>query len=149
MVNKAFAGEIWGIINDESMIKDQIVIDLTADQIHLVCETFVTLILNKVKNGEDVTLTNVLKFERVLNEERTFKIPNKDKTTTKPAHYSMKVKVMAGVKTAFEEIPVETEKPKKVAAAKKAIKADTDSEAEPELPLKNKAKGKVVAADKK
>lgn len=113
MVTKALAEEVKKATTEQ----------FTTDQVQSLCETFLTVILDKVKAGEDVTLTNFLKFERALNKERTFSIPNSDKTTTKPERYSLKVKVMSGVKTAFETLPVETD-----SDVSKKAKSDTDSD---------------------
>ena len=77
-----------------------------SEQVRSICETFLNVIIDKVKAGEDVTLLNFLKFERVLVKERTFSIPNSEEKTTKPEHYSMKVKIMDGTKATFENIAI-------------------------------------------
>lgn len=139
MVTKALAEEVKVALDN----------DMTDDQVQKVCETFMQVIYNKVEKGEEVTLTNFVKFARVLNKERTFSIPNSDEKTTKPARYGLKVKIMAGVKTAFEAIPIEQgasdndSEPKSKGKAKAKAK-ESDSEIKPEP--KPKGKGKAKAA---
>jgi nucleoid DNA-binding protein len=131
-------------------VKSAMGTDLSVDEVRSVCENLLTVILEKVKSGEEVTLTNFLKFKRVLQKERTFKIPNSDKTTVKAERYGLNVKIMAGTKAMIEAIPVESEsdEPAEVKPAKgkkapaKAAKAESDSEPAPEPAKAAKGKGK-------
>ena len=144
MVTKALAEDVKSAM-DSSM---------SVDEVRNICENFLTVILDKVKGGEEVTLTNFLKIKRVFNKERTFKIPRSEETTTKPDRYSINVKVMAGTKSAFEALPIdvvavdteeEKPKPKKAAPVKKAV-VKSDTEEEEEKPKKAPAK-KAVKSD--
>ena len=96
MVTKALAEEVKAAMGSSASV----------DEVRNICENFLTVILDKVKGGEEVTLTNFLKIKRVLNKERTFKIPRTENTTTKPERYGISVKVMAGTKSAFEALPI-------------------------------------------
>jgi nucleoid DNA-binding protein len=127
MVNKTLADEVMASCDT----------DMSSEQVRKVCETFLSVILTKVKAGEPVVLTNFLKFERVLNKERTFSIPNSDKTTTKPARYGLKVRIMTNVKTAFEAIHVNDDSDENEAVVE-------PSDEEKEVP-KGKGKGKAVS----
>ena len=162
MVTKALAEEVKAAMGSSASV----------DEVRNICENFLTVILDKVKGGEEVTLTNFLKIKRVLNKERTFKIPRTENTTTKPERYGISVKVMAGTKSAFEALPIgesdaekepepEVEKepevaPKKAPAPKKGKKApepekepesDKESDTEEKPKKKAPAKKKTKASD--
>ena len=151
MVTKALAEDVKAAISNGT--------NMSVEDVRSICENFLTVILDKVKGGEEVTLTNFLKIKRVLNKERTFNIPKSDVTKTKPERYGLSVKVMAGTKAAFEAIPVsneandsETEEPEPPKPAPKGKgkakapvpKSDSDSE-EPKPAPKGKGKGKAKA----
>lgn len=124
---------------------------VSAEDIRVICENFLTVIIDKVKAGEDVTLTNLIKFERILTKERTFNVPGKDTKTTKPERYSLRIKVMAGVKKSFEAIavndndndsdnepaPAPAKKPATKSKAKNEI-LPVESDDEPPKPAKSK-----------
>jgi nucleoid DNA-binding protein len=110
MVTKALAEEVKAAMGSSASV----------DEVRNICENFLTVILDKVKGGEEVTLTNFLKIKRVVNKERTFKIPRTENTTTKPERYGISVKVMAGTKSAFEALPIG--------------ESDAEKEPEPEVP---------------
>lgn len=87
----------------------------SGNKVEDICEALMTVIIDKVKKGEEVTLSNFIKFERVLNKERA----------TKPAHYSMRVKVLAETKEIMEAVPID---PKKTILQKKKKVNDDEDE---------------------
>ena len=99
MVNKAFVKELISSAN------------LTGSEaeVHAICESMMTLIIEKVKKGETVSFTNFLKFQRTVNKARTFKNPKSDAETTKPTRYGISVKVMPATRLALEQIPMDSE----------------------------------------
>ena len=79
-----------------------------------ICECYMKTIFEKVKNGDNVTLTNWMTFKRALRAERTHCVPSKKKDEdeekeekkkiVKPAHYVMTIDVKPALKAEFEEI---------------------------------------------
>ena len=139
MVNKAFVKELISTAN----------LNGSEAEVHAICESMMTLIIEKVKKGETVSFTNFLKFQRTVNKERTFKNPKSDTETTKPARYGISVKVMPATRLALEQIPMESdsdekepeneiseeeeEKPKQKKVVPKEKKAVKKAEKKPEI----------------
>jgi len=124
-------------------------INVSVDDVKVICETLFVYILDQVKGGKDVTITNFLKFKRNLNKARTFRKPKSEETTSKPERYSLSVKIMANTKTAFEQIPVASD------VSEEAVSESEDVESEdvpvkvakPVKPKAAKVKKAVVASD--
>jgi nucleoid DNA-binding protein len=149
MVSKSMAEKINNENSDWSFDTDDVL---------TICNGFCAFIISETKKGNDVSITNFLKFGRVLRKERVFNNPNKtvgepSKSYPKPARYAMHVSVMASIKKDFEQIatenvsddvdeaqesdveePVVVKKPvkkeKKPAKAAKAAKAEDSDEQE-------------------
>ena len=132
MVNKAFVKELISTAN----------LNGSEAEVHAICESMMTLIIEKVKKGETVSFTNFLKFQRTVNKERTFKNPKSDTQTTKPARYGISVKVMPATRLALEQIPMESEEPEKEPV-------NEISEEEEEKPKQKKVVPKEKKAEKK
>jgi nucleoid DNA-binding protein len=156
MISKALAEKV-NASNSDWSFEDS--------DVQRICEGFCQYIIDNVKRGETVNLTNFAKFARALRKERTFTSPN-DKTNkiTKPDRYALSITVMAGVKEEFEKLnvsgdnndevivddeddaepPVADKKEKK--SRKKSVKktdepeADTTEVAEVAAPSKKKSK---------
>jgi nucleoid DNA-binding protein len=98
MISKALAEKI-NASNSDWSFEDS--------DVQRICEGFCQYIIDNVKRGETVNLTNFAKFARALRKERTFTSPN-DKTNkiTKPDRYALSITVMAGVKEEFEKLTV-------------------------------------------
>ena len=97
--------------------------------IKVICEAFCDMILNEVQEGNEVALTNFIKFKRVTMKPRAFNIPNSDqqsvngKTVIKPERYALQVSIMAHTKKAFEAIPI-------VHEAEKSVPSDESDQTE-------------------
>ena len=121
--------------------------------VKVICEAFCDMILNEVKEGREVSLTNFLKFKRVTRPPRTFNIPPKKGTKAasesdqegsedskgerafKSARYAMQVSIMAHTKQTFEAIPIVEASKEQVVKAKGSKKATSlDEEAESSVP---------------
>jgi nucleoid DNA-binding protein len=111
-------------------------------EVKKILEAFCNWIIDEVKDGNTVILPSFAKFELILLGERTFSNPNdKTKSTTKGARHAMRASIMAGVKKAFEQLPVTTE-------AVEDVEASEDTTEVTDEPKKGKAvkakKGKAV-----
>ena len=81
--------------------------EFSQETVHKICNAFIKVIIDNVKSGNTVTLTNNMSFKRILRNERVHKNPkDRSKVITKPAHYVMKMEVKQALKTAFESIDV-------------------------------------------
>ena len=103
MVSKSMAENISNENSDWSFDTDDVL---------TICNGFCAFIISETKKGNDVSITNFLKFSRVLRKERVFNNPNKivgepSKSYPKPARYAMHVSVMANIKKDFEQIATE------------------------------------------
>ena len=75
-------------------------------KVKTILDLFIKTVVENVKNGDNVTLTNYMTFKRTLRAERTHKIPKTDNTVTKPAHMVMTIDIKPALKKEFEAIPV-------------------------------------------
>ena len=75
-------------------------------KVKTILDMFIKTIVENVKNGDNVTLTNYMTFKRTQRAERTHKIPKTDNTVTKPAHMVMTIDVKPALKKEFEALPV-------------------------------------------
>jgi nucleoid DNA-binding protein len=120
--------------------------------VKVICEAFCDMILNEVKEGREVSLTNFLKFKRVTRKPRTFNIPpkkgaksasasdsdqegsevSKGERAFKSERYAMQVSIMAQTKKTFEAIPIVEASEEKVVKAKGSKKAASSDEKEAE-----------------
>ena len=75
-------------------------------KVKTILDLFVKTIVENVKNGDNVTLTNYMTFKRMQHAERVHKIPKTDNTVTKPAHMVMTIDIKPALKKEFEAIPV-------------------------------------------
>ena len=116
---------------------------VTVDKAQEVCETLIAHIINELKHGDQVTLTNFIKFKRVTKGERTYTHPKTGDKTIKPAHLAVTVNTMPGLKKMFEELDL-NDSP----VSKDETSSDDDEE---EIPKKKPAapKKKPAAAPKK
>lgn len=80
--------------------------NMTQKAIKAICDTFVKTVIENVKSGNNVTLTNYMTFKRALREERTHKVPKSDKVVTKPEHYVMCIDVKPALKSQFAEVEI-------------------------------------------
>lgn len=135
MINKAFIKDLHTKVDN----------GLTVDQLHTICESMFQLIIEKVKNGENVNFTNFIKFQRIVNKERTFRNPKNKTETTKPARYGISIKVMPNLRSAFESIPMvpSEEVP---APSKEVLSEEVPSEPVVKVPAKKAGVKKVAAA---
>lgn len=139
--------------------------DLSQDMISKVCNAFIKVIIDQVKSGKNVTLTNHMTFKRNLSDERMRKNPKTQESILKPAHYTLKMELKPALKVEFAQLDVaeqdvaeqdEPEKPVKRAKAaevaevvEKSKKSEDSEESEEDEPVKKpKGKGKkVVSSD--
>lgn len=87
-------------------LPDDVTNNINQKTIKMICDTFVKTVVENVKNGNNVTLTNYLTFKRVLRSERVHKVPLADRTVTKPAHFVMTVDVKPALKKQFQDVVV-------------------------------------------
>lgn len=90
-------------------LPDEVPSNMSQKAIKAICDTFVKTVIENVKSGNNVTLTNYMTFKRALREERTHKVPKSDKVVTKPEHYVMCIDVKPALKTQFADVEI-TEK---------------------------------------
>ena len=113
-----------------------------------VLDALMNWILSEVAAGRPVSIPKMIKISRALRGARTFRNPNPDaveKTTSKEARYAMVVTVMAGVKTAMEDIPVNED----AGASEEEPNEDEDaSEDKPAKAAKGKKSKKPVKTKK-
>ncbi len=107
-----------------------------------ICDTIIETLIEKLVKGENVKFANRMSFKRVLRAERTHKRPLKSTDDSsivyppivKPAHFVIKMDVMAMLKKQFEELDVtaaSAEKPvKKVKKAKSSDVEESSDEGE-------------------
>ena len=80
--------------------------DLSQDKIQKVCNALMKVIVDQVKSGKNVTLTNHMSFKRVLRKERVHRNPKTGEVITKPAHFVFKMEVKQAMKAQFEELDI-------------------------------------------
>ena len=107
--------------------------DLSQDKIHKVCNALIKVIVDQVKSGKTVTLTNNMSFKRVLRNERVHRNPKTHESVTKPAHFVLKMEVKQALKTQFEELDINEE------VEEEAVKVDK-AKAKPTKAAKNRAR---------
>jgi nucleoid DNA-binding protein len=95
------------------VLADQVAVHLkneyeTAD-IQRVGAALFEVILNNLKPGKDIVLTNCIKFHLSSMKERIYSNPQNEVKTTKEAHYAVRVSVMPAVKKRFEGMAIEAE----------------------------------------
>lgn len=111
-------------------VKKNSAVNVDEETVKQICESLFTVILDDVKRGKDVTITNFVKFKRVVRKERTFKNPNNSNLTTKPERYAMTATVMSGMKKVFEAMEVTAEDIEVFEDAEDADSEATDEKAE-------------------
>ena len=85
--------------------------DLSQDKIHKVCNALIKVIVDQVKSGKNVTLTNHMSFKRVMRKERVHRNPKTGESVNKPAHFVLKMEVKQALKAQFEELDIEEDEP--------------------------------------
>lgn len=80
--------------------------EINQTKVKIICDMFIKTVIESVKAGENVTLTNYLTFKRAKRAERVHKIPKSEETVTKPAHYVMTIDVKPALKKEFETLQV-------------------------------------------
>lgn len=72
-----------------------------------ICEAFVKVLVDKVKEGTTVSFTNNMTFKRQVRSKRTYKNLKTGDPIEKPPHYVMCMQVKPALKKVFDEIKVD------------------------------------------
>ena len=98
--------------------------DVPVDKIQDILNTYRTMTIDDVANGQVVSEPNFLTYKRKLREERVHTNPKTGEPIVKPRHYVLSVEVKANTKDRFAEIPLTPEdiETLDVAAQKKSMK---------------------------
>jgi nucleoid DNA-binding protein len=101
----------------QSSLPEDLVAKLKVKEIKEVCETFVKVLVDKVKAGETVSFTNNMTFKRQVRSKRVYKNLKTGDPIEKPPHYVMSMQIKPALKRVFDEVKVVEETKK---TAKKA-----------------------------
>jgi nucleoid DNA-binding protein len=92
-------------------VKGALSFDLNQKQVKEVCETFLQVLVDKVKAGETVSFTNNMTFKRQVRSARTYKNLKTGDTINKPKHFVLTMQVRPALKKVFDDIEVATTAP--------------------------------------
>jgi hypothetical protein len=79
--------------------------EMTITQTQVILDAFIRVIIRDTMAGESTLISNFISFDRTLEKERVYMVPNKD-AVTKPAHYKLKVGIKPAIKRLLATVPV-------------------------------------------
>jgi nucleoid DNA-binding protein len=92
----------------QTALPEDLVAKLKVKDVKELCETFVKVLVDKVKTGQTVSFTNNMTFKRQVRSKRVYKNLKTGEPIEKPPHYVMSMQIKPALKKVFDDIKVST-----------------------------------------
>lgn len=99
-VSNDFVNSVHGALSEDLKSK------LKVKEVKELCEAFVKVLVENVKEGKTVNFTNNMSFVRKLRAARSYKNLKTQEKIEKPSHFVLTMTVKPNLKKTFDLIPI-------------------------------------------